>query len=299
MERQCARLTCRRVAALVPSPGRFPETSSPTRPSPKAICQWSWGIWPAATCLVSAVPAWPERLPNLIWPLAEKIRASPATSPAGSALWIADVIAGSVRRLTPPSLNFTTARANIVDDAGCNWLNGKAPLVCRLWPPNRGAFPKTSDVPSGVIVQESYGRAAPARTYEYLLQGPTDEALFDYYFVDQIALVGLDGRITPIGPPGVHTSATPSPDGKYLLVETVQRPYSYQVPMDVFPSRTEIWDLSGKVLREIRNSHVAEEAPSARDAVLPGIRIVSWRPDVPATLVMVEALDNGNPRTVV
>jgi dipeptidyl aminopeptidase/acylaminoacyl peptidase len=66
--------------------------------------------------------------------------------------------------------------------------------------------------------------------------------------------------------------------------------------MNVFPSRTEVWSLDGKVLREIRNSHVAEEAPSARDAVLPGIRQVSWRPDVPSTLVLVEALDSGNPR---
>ena len=222
-----------------------------------------------------------------------------ATTPAGSALWVTDVNSGTARRLTPSSLNFTTLRANIVEDAGCNWLNGKAPLVCRLWPANRGASPRVSDVPSGVIVQESYGRSAPARTYEYLLQSPTDEALFDYYFTDQIALVGLDGRITPVGQPGIHARVTPSPDGNYLLVETVQRPYSYQVPMDVFPSRTEVWSLNGKVLREIRNSHVAEEAPSARDAVVPGIRSVSWRPDVPATLILVEALDSGNPRKTV
>ncbi|HEX9219051.1 MAG TPA: prolyl oligopeptidase family serine peptidase, partial [Gemmatimonadaceae bacterium] len=142
-------------------------------------------------------------------------------------------------------------------------------------------------------------RSAPARTYEYLLQSPTDEALFDYYFTDQIVLVGLDGKVTPIGQTGIHTRVSPSPDGNYLLVETAQRPYSYQVPLGAFPSRTEIWNLSGKVVREIRNSHVAEEAPSARDAVLPGIRIVNWRPDVPATLVMVEALDKGNPRTAV
>ncbi|HYS69104.1 MAG TPA: prolyl oligopeptidase family serine peptidase, partial [Gemmatimonadaceae bacterium] len=197
------------------------------------------------------------------------------------------------------NLNFTTARNNIVDDAGCNWLDGSPPLVCRLWPANRGPAPKMSDVPSGVIVQESYGRSAPARTYEYLLQGPTDEALFDYYFSDQIALVGLDGRITPISQPGIHLQVTPSPDGNYLLVETLQRPYSYQVPMEVFPSRTEVWNRSGKVVREIRNSHVAEEAPSARDAVVPGIRSVNWRPDAPATLVLVEALDSGNPRTTV
>ena len=150
-----------------------------------------------------------------------------------------------------------------------------------------------------MIVQESYGRSAPARTYEYLLQSPADEALFDYYFTDQISIVGLDGKIAPVGQPGIHPRVTPSPDGKYLLVETIQRPYSYQVPMDVFPSRTEVWDLSGKVLREIRNSHVAEEAPSARNAVVPGIRNVNWRPDAPATLVMVEALDKGNPRNTV
>ena len=221
------------------------------------------------------------------------------TTPAGTSLWVADALAGQAMRVTPPVLNFTTARGNIVGDTGCSWLDGLPPLVCRLWPANRGAPPKTTGVPTGVIVQESYGRSAPARTYEYLLQSPTDEALFDYYFTDQISIVALNGKITPIGPPGVHARVTPSPNGKYLLVETIQRPYSYQVPMDVFPSRTEVWDLNGKVLREISNSHIAEEAPSARDAVLPGIRIVNWRPDVPATLVMVEALDKGNPRNAV
>jgi dipeptidyl aminopeptidase/acylaminoacyl peptidase len=239
------------------------------------------------------------KLRDLDWSRDGRHLAFTATTLPGTAVLVADVATGAARRLTGPALNFTTARGNIVDDQGCDWLNGKAPLVCRLWPAQRRAPPKTSEVPTGVIVQESYGRSAPARTYEYLLQGPADEGLFDYYFADQISLVGLDGKITPIGQPGVHARVTPSPDGKYLLVETIQRPYSYQVPMDVFPSRTEVWDLSGNVLREIRNSHVAEEAPSARDAVLPGIRIVNWRPDVPATLVMVEALDKGNPRNVV
>ncbi|HMI47464.1 MAG TPA: prolyl oligopeptidase family serine peptidase [Gemmatimonadaceae bacterium] len=239
------------------------------------------------------------KIRDLDWSRDGKHLAFTVTRPSGTAVMVADVATASARRVTAQSLNFTTARGNIVDDPGCNWLNGKAPLVCRLWPANRKAAPVTSEIPTGVIVQESYGRSAPARTYEYLLQGPGDEALFDYYFTDQLSLIGVDGKITPIGPAGIHTRATPSPDGKYLLVETVQRPYSYQVPMDVFPSRTEVWDLNGKVLREIRNSHVAEEAPSARDAVVPGIRNVNWHPDAPATLVMVEALDKGNPRNTV
>ncbi|MFL5635553.1 MAG: S9 family peptidase, partial [Gemmatimonadaceae bacterium] len=239
------------------------------------------------------------RIRDLSWSRDGKNLAFTVTTPTGTALWVADVANGSARRLTAPVLNFTTARGNIVDDPGCTWVNGKSELVCRLWPANRRALPKSSEVPSGVIVQESYGRSAPARTYEYLLQSPSDEALFDYYFTDQISRVSLDGRITPVGAPGIHARVSQSPDGNYLLVETVQRPYSYQVPMDVFPSRTEVWDLNGKVVREIRNSHVAEEAPSARDAVLPGVRFVNWRPDVPATLILVEALDKGNPRNTV
>ncbi|HEV7593620.1 MAG TPA: prolyl oligopeptidase family serine peptidase [Gemmatimonadaceae bacterium] len=239
----------------------------------------------------------PGKIRDLDWSRDGKHLAFTTTTSAGEVLWVVDAARPLFsRRLTQPAMNFTTARGNIVDDAGCNWVNGNAPLICRLWPMNRGAPPKSSEVPAGVIVQESYGRSAPARTYEYLLQNPADEALFDYYFTDQIYLVGLDARNTPIGEPGIHKSVSPSPDGKYLLVETIQRPYSYQVPMDVFPSRTEVWDLNGKVVREIRNSRVAEEAPSARDAVLPGIRFVTWRSDVPSTLVMVEALDNGDPR---
>jgi dipeptidyl aminopeptidase/acylaminoacyl peptidase len=236
------------------------------------------------------------KIRDLDWSGDGKHLAFTTTTAAGTALWVADVAGATARRLTPATLNITTARGSIVEDPGCNWLNGKAPLVCRLWPANRGAAPRISEVPTGVIVQESYGRSAPARTYEYLLQSPGDEALFDYYFTDQISLVDLDGRIKPIGQPAIHKEVASSPDGNYLLVETAQRPYSYQVPMDVFPARTEIWNLNGKVVREIRNSHLAEEQPGARDAVLPGIRFVEWRSDAPATLVMVEALDKGDPR---
>jgi dipeptidyl aminopeptidase/acylaminoacyl peptidase len=38
------------------------------------------------------------------------------------------------------------------------------------------------------------------------------------------------------------------------------------------------------------------DQPSMRDATQPGIRQISWRADEPATLMMVEALDGGDPR---
>src|SRR4051812_24034373 len=100
------------------------------------------------------VPNMSGRIRDLSWSTDGKHLAFTTTTPPGTALWVADVSANTARRLTPASLNFTTARGNIVDDPGCDWLNGKAPLVCRLFATNRSALPRTSDVPTGVIVQE-------------------------------------------------------------------------------------------------------------------------------------------------
>jgi len=82
------------------------------------------------------------RIRDLDWSRDGKNLAFTATTPAGTSLWVADIGNGTARRLTPSTLNFTIARGNIVDDAGCNWRNGRAPLVCRLWPANHGATPR-------------------------------------------------------------------------------------------------------------------------------------------------------------
>lgn len=214
-----------------------------------------------------------------------------ATTAEGVALWVVDVDANVARRLTPPSINFVAG--------GCNWVAGRAPAVCLLYPTNRGSAPPENPVPTGPVVQESYGRAAPTRTNTYLLEDAHDEALFDYHFTSQLATVSLDGRITPLGAPAVHWSPSASPDGKYLLVRQTHRPYSYQVGMGNFPMKTEVWTLDGQVVRMVVDRPLLEVQPSQRDATTPGIRSISWRPDAPATLVLVEALDGGDPRRTV
>lgn len=211
-----------------------------------------------------------------------------STTPEGQSLFVADMEAGTARQLTGPVVNFY--------QGGCGWVAGAPPAVCLLLPEGRGAEPTPPTVPTGPIVQESYGRAIPARTNTYLLKDQHDEALFDHYFTSQIALVSVDGRVTPLGAPGVHNQPASSPDGKYLLVRTVHRPYSYQVPQGGFPLRTEVWTLDGQVVRTVYEKPLIEAQPSMRDAVSPGIRQISWRPDEPATLVLVQALDDGDPR---
>jgi dipeptidyl aminopeptidase/acylaminoacyl peptidase len=214
-----------------------------------------------------------------------------ATTRDGEALWVADADAATAKRLTPPSINYVAG--------GCSWTDGRAPATCLLFPDGRGAEPKQPEAPAGPIVQESYGRVTPARTNTYLLKDQHDEALFDHYMTSQLVTVALDGRITPLGKPAVHAQPSVSPDGQYLLVRTTHRPYSYQVGMQGFPVKTEVWALDGRVVRTVYDRPLMDTQPSMRDATSPGIRNISWRADEPATLILVQALDDGDPRKAV
>ena len=204
----------------------------------------------------------------------------------GVAIWMVDTRSAQARRVPGLTLNHV--------NGGYGWLRGRPPLIART--KLSGEPPRAVEVPTGPIVQESADRAGSARTYQNLLKTPHDEALFDHYFTNQIVAIETDGRVTRLGQPGVHTSVSPAPGGEYLLVSTVRRPYSYQVPMNSFPRRTAVWDRSGREIAVIVDAPLRDNPPGARDAVVPGVRSVSWRPDSPATLVLVSALDDGDPR---
>jgi dipeptidyl aminopeptidase/acylaminoacyl peptidase len=214
-----------------------------------------------------------------------------ATTREGQALWVADPDAATAKRLTPPSINYVAG--------GCSWTAGRAPAICLLFPQGRGTEPKQPEAPAGPIVQESYGRTTPARTNTYLLKDRHDEALFDHYMTSQLATVALDGRMTPLGTPSVHIQPSASPDGQYLLVRMTHRPYSYQVGMPSFPVKTDVWTLDGRIVRSVYDRPLIDAQPSMRDATSPGIRSISWRADEPASLLLVQALDEGDPRKAV
>lgn len=210
------------------------------------------------------------------------------TRPDGIELWIADAAAATARAITPPLLNATAGGA-------CNWMPDGARLVCRLVPANRGPGPVAPPVPAGPTVQQTSGRAAPVRTYEDMIEDAYGEALFDYYFTSQLALVdATSGATTAIGTPAVYDDAAPSPDGAYLFVSKTVRPYSYLVPQEDFPTVYEVWSSRGEPVREIARIPLAETTPVG--GVRTGPRLVTWRPDAPATLVWVEALDGGDTR---
>jgi dipeptidyl aminopeptidase/acylaminoacyl peptidase len=213
------------------------------------------------------------------------------TTDQGIALYLADTT-GAVRQLHGPTLNATHG-------APCQWLDGGTELLCSAIPAGRGPAPEAPVAPSGPAIQESQGRSAPERTYQDLLTSPYDEALFAHYFTTQNVIVGIDGTMKPIGSAGLTLSLNPSPDGQYFIAETLREPFSYQVPWSRFPSRTAIWDRTGREVRLLKDSPAVEVQPIARGAVVPGPRGWRWRGDAGATLMWTEALDQGDPKVTV
>jgi len=152
---------------------------------------------------------------------------------------------------------------------------------------------EASPVPAGPSIQESEGIQGESRTFQDLLGSVDDEKIFEFYATSE--LVRWDGQTTaPVGRKGMITDVSPSPDGKWLLVTLTERPFSYVVPYYYFPSRTEIWNIDGTAVRTLLVKPLQENLPRGYDVVNPGPRNYSWRSDRPASLMWVEALDEGN-----
>jgi len=208
----------------------------------------------------------------------------------GIELWIGDSATGQARSITTPQLNATLGTP-------CEWVGDGGSLLCEFVAPSRGAAPSLG-VPTGPNIQEHRGGIAPVRTYQDLLASAHDEALFDYYATSQLAFVNASsGQRTVVGTPAVFVTAAPSPDGQFILVRRVRRPYSWLVPYTNFAANVEVWDRQGAQVKQIAQLPVADTVPNG--GVLSGPRAFQWQPLAPATIVWAEALDNGDPKAKV
>jgi dipeptidyl aminopeptidase/acylaminoacyl peptidase len=200
-------------------------------------------------------------------------------------VWIAD-LTGKARKLN------VTLNAAYSDPV--QWMPDSKTILVQLIPAGRGKPPTAPVVPKGPNTQESFANTAPVRTYEDMLTNPHDEALFDYYATSQLAFVDTSsGRITTLGRPALFRGLSVSPDGNFLLVTKVRRPYSYLHPHTAFPSDVEIWDKTARVLRTVVSRGLVEPPIGG---VATGPRNMAWQPTAPATLFWVEALDKGDPK---
>lgn len=203
-------------------------------------------------------------------------------------LWVVDIVKLEAKKLIEDKVNDAYGPS-------FQWHPDGKKLLVQTIPDNREAAPEKNSVPTGPVVQENLGVETPSRTYQYLLENKYDEKLMDYYLTSNLKEVDLDGHTRDLYEPAIFRSYAYSPDGNFILVQTVQRPYSYLVPIYYFPYHTVILDAAGSLVKDVYEAPLADEIPISFDAVAAGPRLFQWKQDEPATLIWVEALDEGNP----
>jgi len=211
------------------------------------------------------------------------------TYPDRLELWVVDFTTLSAKKISRKKVNNTIGNPY-------SWLSTSSSVVYLSAANDGKTMPPKSRVPVGPVVEENLGKKAPNRTYQDLLKNPYDESLFQHYCTSQLILVSLDGTETALGRPAIYASQSSSPDARFILTKTIQRPYSYLVPANLFPQSVDITDAAGTLVKHLADIPLADNIPLGFSATLKGPRGHAWRNDMPATLYWAEAQDDGDPK---
>ncbi|MDQ6758153.1 MAG: prolyl oligopeptidase family serine peptidase [Bacteroidota bacterium] len=199
-------------------------------------------------------------------------------------LYVIDITTKKAAKWNKKSVN--TIMGNNFD-----WMDNNTILYSAVGKPLAMA-PLKPLAPKGPVVQQNLGKVAAAATYEDLIKNPYDEKLFEFYATVQL-VKNKNGNETPVGSPAIYKNVTISPDKKYLLLEKVNKPFSYLVPSREFPATVIITDINGKEIKTLANIPSGELAPTGFDNVLNAPRNFNWKDDEPSTVMWIEPLDSG------
>lgn len=235
------------------------------------------------TAVISGLPA-PLFAGNVEWNPGETKISFTHTTQKGADLYIIDIA-------TLKAVKVNKQPLNLVMGNGITWVD-KETLLYRTATQSAAAMPVKPLMPKGPTVQQNLGKASPSPTYQDLIKSPYDEQLFAFFATSQLNQY-KNGVQSLIGKPAIYLSVSVSPDKKYLLQRTVNKPFSYLVTSRGFPSTVSITDLSGKSVKILAQLPSTEGTPSGYDNTQNVPRGYDWRDDEAATVTWAQPLDSG------
>ncbi|MTI32957.1 S9 family peptidase [Xanthovirga aplysinae] len=244
---------------------------------------------------VVTVKGLPENslLSNYSWSPDQSKLAFTNNTTKGIELWILDINTATAKKLTSDNLNANTGRP-------FTWFRNGEELLVKVLPENRKPLiDKTTAIPQGPRVSVNDGKKAQNRTYQDLLKDKADEFNFEQLVLSDLYKVSLTGEKTKWKKPAMYDDIYFSPDGNYVMVSTIEKPFSYLVPFYRFPSTTVVYDKNGQEVKTLLKVPLIEDLPKGFMAVRKGKRNLRWRSDKSSTVVWAEALDEGDPENEV
>ncbi len=241
---------------------------------------------------VKGLPKNPK-LTNFQWSPKQEKLAFTHTTTDGVELWVLDVAKASARKITKATVN-----ANL--GSVFTWFaDGEALLVQMVAKDREALIDTKTSIPTGPTVSVNEGKKAQNPTYQDLLKNKNDEHNFEQLALSELYKVSLKGKAKKWLGKDIYTSTRFSPDGNYVLVRTVERPFSYLVSYNQFPSKTKVYTKTGKKVETLVEVPLIEDLPQGFMSVRTGKRSFQWRNDKPASLVYIQALDGGDPANIV
>lgn len=241
---------------------------------------------------VSGMPENP-RFSNFTWSPDQKMLALTQTTKTGVEVWVLDIEQTKMKKLT-------TANVNANMRSVISWFKDSKSMLVKFISKDRlSLIDVKSSVPKGPTISSNDGKKAQNRTYQDLLKNPNDEFNFEQLALSEIYKVSLDGSKELWLASDMYKSINFSPDGNYVMVSSVEKPFSYLVPYTRFSSKTVIYNMDAHLVKTLLELPLIEDLPKGFMAVRTGPRYHSWRSDKAATIYYVEALDGGDPKNEV
>jgi len=238
---------------------------------------------------VEGLPETPK-ISNVTWSPDQLMIAFTNTTSTGVELWVLDILSARAKQLTEARIN-----ANMGDVI--NWFeDSKSILVKMISSERKTLIDVANAVPNGPTISIADGKKAQNRTYQDLLQNKNDEHNFEQLALSELHQVSLDGTSEVWLGSAMYSSISFSPNGDYVMISNVEKPFSYLVPYYRFPNSTTVYTRGAEKVETVLELPLIEDLPKGFMAVRKGRRDLEWRNDRPATLVFAEALDEGDPQ---
>lgn len=229
------------------------------------------------------------RVSNATWAPDSRAVAYLAHTEDTTHVFVGDIVTGQSRQLTK-----TPLLATLVSSVEYT-ADGRSIAVV-LVPEGRAAMPLPPPAPIGPTVKIADAEKNRLRTFPSLLASVYEKQLLEWHATGQLALVDVGTRgAKKIGQPAMLRAIDASPDGRYVRVTRIVKPFSYDVPVSNFGTVEEIWDAAdGRVVAELNARPIdlgVQDDTQPPDPGLPpgggggrgaqqtGKREIAWRTD--------------------
>ena len=215
-------------------------------------------------------------------------------------IWLTDMATNQPRQITrSPVLATLVSTFEFTEDS-------KA-IATIVVPESRPPAPAAPTSPAGPSVKLSEDTDKNRlRTFPSLMSTPYEFQLLEWHATGQLVLIDISAPpaktgkaraaaagVTKVGQPAMFRAIDLSPDGAFVRVTRLTKPFSYIVPVSNFGSVDEIWDAQGKMLAKVSerplNLGVQDDTAPPPDpqggpdgrggAAQQGKRELAWRQD--------------------